>query len=253
MIKEITICLHCGCCHDIVYEQMKALKPLEKKYKVFWNNRINRHPDSYDSYSEMINEAIVTSPTEYVVLINDRTKPKDYEVIHMISLLENGFAASTKYSLGFIAFSKQLIRKIGWFDERFYGGGYEDDDFVLRLRLANLAYYESEESNYDKSWLSPLRPEGGEGCKKSGPFFQLKWKTTSNEIKRVLKEEDYIKYRGKLGADRPDIELSWKDWSHSELGIRFKERMINNDGGCSRTHHFLRDDYKTEYRKVTSI
>ena len=42
---------------------------------------------------------------------------------HMLELLENGYAAVTKYSVGFMAFSKELIRKIGWWDERYYGGG----------------------------------------------------------------------------------------------------------------------------------
>lgn len=252
-IEEITIGLLCGCCKDVVQEQTDALRPLEHKYKVFWNNRKDRHPEAYNSYSELINDTVATSPTEFVIIISDRTVPKVNEVEKILELLQSGFAMATQYSTGFMGFSKQLIRKIGWWDERFIGGGYEDDDWVLRLRLANLAYYESEEATYDKSWVTPLRPKSGESCKLSYPWFIRKWLRTGASICRIQPEEDYLKYAGKLGDDRPDIERSWKNWSHSVIGVMFKERMIDNNGGESRTKWFLRDDYKTEFRKVTSI
>jgi hypothetical protein len=252
-IKEITICLHCGCSREVVNAQMEALKSLEDHYIIHWNNRIDRHPGSYNSYSELVNDAIITSPTEWMIFINDRTKPIAQEVEHILQLLENGFAVATKYSVGFIGYSKQLIRTIGWWDERYYGGGYEDDDFVLRLRLANLAYYESEESTYDKSWISPLRPVGGGGCRESQPEFRKKWAVMKNEIRRVIPELNYEKYAGKLGKDQLDIQQSWNNWSYSQLGIMFHDRMINNSGGESRTKWFLKDDYKTEFRKVTSV
>ena len=79
-IKEFTICLHCGCSRDVTNAQMEALKPLEDKYKVHWNNRIDRHPEIYESYSELINDSVATSPSEWVILINDRTNPKVEEV-----------------------------------------------------------------------------------------------------------------------------------------------------------------------------
>ena len=250
-IKEFTICLHCGCSLDVVNNQMNALKSLEEKYKIYWNNRIDRHPYSYNSYAELINDSVVSSPTEFVILINDRTKPKAEEVEHMIELLENGFTAVTKYSVGFMGFSKQLIRKIGWWDERFYGGGYEDDDFVLRLKLANLAYYESEEAEYDQSWKSQLFPQDGARCSKSEPWFKSKWMITNDSVIRVIPEENYGKYN--LGESNIEIEQSWKDWSQSKIGIMFDYRKIHNNGGESRTHHFLKNDYKTEYRSVKSV
>jgi hypothetical protein len=252
-IKEITICLHCGCNQSVINEQIYALEGLVDCYKVYWNLRIDRHPTSYDSYSELVNDSIITSPTEYMLMLNDRVHPTFNEAKHILQLLENGFTAATKYSVGFIGYSKQLIRKIGWWDERYYGGGYDDDDFVLKLRLANLAYYESEESTYDKTWKSPLRSSGGNELRRAEPAFKAKWKISKDEIRRVVPEPNYTKYDGKLGKERMDIEQSWKDWSYSQIGIRFKEQMISNYGGESRTKWFLRDDYKTEFRKVTSI
>lgn len=248
-IKEITICLHCGTSIDIVNHQMNLLKPLENEYKIYWNNRIDRHPGAYDSYSELINESVVTSPTEFVILINDRCHPQPHEAKHIIELLENGYAAATKYSVGFLGLSKELFRKIGFWDERYYGGGFEDDDFVLRLRLNNLAYYESEESNYDMNWQSNLRAEGGEKCVRSEPHFFAKWSHSPFEIRQVISDETYDKYN--LGDQRTDISSSWKKWEDSKIGIFFRERMMYNNGGPSRTYHFRKEN-GFEFRKVSS-
>jgi hypothetical protein len=249
--KDITICLHCGNSWDVVKNQMSLLKPLENKYNIFWNLRIERNPGSYDSYSQMVNEAIAASPTETMVFLNDRVIPKTHEVEHMLDLLDKGYAAASKYSVGYIAYTKELIREIGWWDERYTGGGFEDDDFVLKLRLHNLAYYESEEGEYDQSWKSPLRPDGGDKCAKSEPHFRSKWKQDHESIIRVIPDEIYEKYDDSLGERRPDISSSWKEWSHSQIGIMFAERMITHRGGESRTHHF-RYPNGHEFRKVLS-
>lgn len=252
-ISEFTICLHCGCCPEVVENQMNLLKPLEEKYKIYWNNRIDRHPEAYSSYSELINDSIATSKTEFVFLINDRTLPTVEDVLHMIELLESGFAAVTKYSVGFMAFSKELIREIGWWDERYYGGGYEDDDFVLRLRLHNLSYYESEEATYNQSWKSPLYPSDGAFCAKSRPWFHAKWRVNNSEVIRVVGEENYPKYENVLGEKNYEVRNSWLDWSNSQIGIMFQHRIDTNVGGESRTYHFMDWRNNRETKKVSSL
>lgn len=243
MINEFTICLHCGCDKQIVYNQMKKLEPLEDKYKIHWNNRINRR-EWYDSYSELINDSVVSSQTEYVLLINDRTHPKPKEVEKILWCLENGFAAATQYSVGFMGFSKQLLRHIGFWDERFYGGGWEDDDFVLRLRMANLAYFESCEADYDYNWKTPLQPQDGLKGSVSGQFFRRKWDTSNlDHIIKLLPEE---KYDYNLGPERLDIQESWRTWNDSVIGLEFEVRP---NQGPSRTHHFRTKQGK-EWRDI---
>jgi len=237
--KEITICLHCGCDQNVVDSQIESLRPLEETYKIHWNNRIDRHPGAYDSYSELINDSIVSSPTETVILINDRTRPKSHEVEKIIRLLEGGFAAATMYSVGFMGLTKELIRHIGWWDERFYGAGYEDDDFVLRLRMNDLAYYESEEADYDMHWQTPLRASGGEKCSRSEPWFKTKWHISDKEIRQMVDNENYTKYEGKLGPSNPEIKSRWMKWNQSVIGYRFAYRMQTNRGGQSRSYWFM--------------
>jgi len=244
-IEDFTISLHCGCSRKIVDNQIEALKPLEEEYNVHWNNRIDRR-EWYDSYSELVNDAVVSSPTEHVILINDRTHPKPEEVKKILYCLENGFAMATQYSVGFVGFAKELFRVNGFYDERFYGGGWEDDDYVLRLHLNNLAYYESCESNYDYDWKTPLQPQDSTKGEKSGAFFKEKWKISPGELKKVIREK---KYDYNLGEARPDISSTWKPWSESVLGVEFNKWPDKQ--GPSRTHHFLVDsDHKKPYRRV---
>ncbi len=250
--RDITICLHCGE-HDhaerVIKTQTDALEPLKEEFNVHWNNRIDRHPGAYDSYAELVNEAVATSPTETIILMNDRVVPKASEVRLILQLMHHGYAAASQWNVAFLGVTKELFRTIGWFDQRYYGGGCEDDDFVLRLRLANLAYYESLTCEYDQSWKSPLFKSEGAKCAISGPYFHRKWVRNHEEIKRVIPEENYPHWDALAGPRRHDISSRWKTWDHSIVGIDFGRRETDGD---SRTYHFTAPDYRTEFRRVTS-
>ncbi|MCO5388073.1 MAG: hypothetical protein NHB14_22375 [Desulfosporosinus sp.] len=80
-----------------------------------------------------------------------------------------------------------MIRKIGFFDERYIGGGYEDVDFVRKLKEANVGYFESEEIDYiylPTSW-------NYEKTNFARNQYFRKWKEEGNFITRQLAEEDY--------------------------------------------------------------
>jgi len=239
--EEITICCNCGYDRDNVDKQMELLKPLDGKFKVHWNNRIDRYPAAYPSFSQMINDSVVTSPTEVVIWMNDRVTPKPEDVVHIVELLQSGFAAASKYSAAFMGTTKELYRHLGWWDERFYGGGYEDDDFVLRLRLANLAYYESQTAEYLEARIlnipdkvTPLSPADGAACSKSLPHFNAKWRQTSSAIIKMLPELRYLEYEELVGPAENEIRESWKSWERSELGIDCRYPLA----GESRTKWF---------------
>lgn len=216
-IEEFTICLHCGSDRKVVDKQIEMLKPITDKYKVHWNNRIDRHPAIYPSYSQLINHCIVTSHTEWIFFINDRTFPKPEEVEKMIEHLENGYAWTTFWGVAFMAFSKELVRKIGWWDERFINGGWEDRDWVYRLKIADLCIYEGHEAEYDQSWKSHLNVPGGE---KSTPFWLKKYTDQGNRIVKHISDEEYYHWDLFLGDERKDISHSWKSWDKSILDVK---------------------------------
>lgn len=228
-INEFTICLHCGSDREVVRKQMEILKPLEQKYRIHWNNRIDRYPKMYPTYSQLINHSVVTSPTEWIILINDRTTPTVEEVEKMIHLLENGYACVLMYNVGFMGFSKELIRKIGWWDERFIQG-WEDRDWVWRIKFANLALYESQESTYSYSWRSPLNHPAGQ-CREE--HLKKKWSFQNpNAVYKNLPEETYQHWDLFLGESFPEISESWKSWEHSSLNIAY-DRPNSGPSGSS--------------------
>ena len=226
-IKKFTICLHCGCSQDVVNAQMDALSPLDLKYKVTWNNRIDRNPGMYESYSELINHSVATTDDEWIILINDRTHPNVDEVEKMLNLLENGYACVLLYNVGFMGFSKQLIRHIGWWDQRFTYGGWEDRDWVWRIKKANLALYESQEGTYDMSWKSPLNVPG---AVLSGQFWEKKYDSSSSPVVQKLAEEEYEVWDKTLGNQRNDIQESWLTWDKSQLNIMYDPRYRPGSG-----------------------
>jgi hypothetical protein len=223
-IEKITICLHCGCSKDIVENQIQVLKPLEQKYDIYWNNRIDRHPEIYDCYSKLINHSIATSPTEWIILINDRTVPTVDEVEKMIDLLENGFSCVLLYNVGFMGFSKELIRKIGWWDQRFICAGWEDRDWVWRIYMNNLALYESQESTYDRSWKTPLTDSKIESTLHWNSKYD---QSNENVIYKNIPEENYECWQNLVGDPVPDISNSWNSWDHSMLNIMYNYDIEN--------------------------
>jgi len=222
-IEEFTICLHCGCSKDVVNSQIKALSSLEKKYNVYWNNRIDRHPEIYDSYSKLINHSVATSPTEWVILINDRALPTVDEVEKMINLLQNGYACVLLYNVAFMGFSKELIRKIGWWDQRFTWAGWEDRDWVWRMCASNLAIYESQESTYDWSWKTPLTNSSYD----STQHWYTKYNQQDYEIYKNLPEETYKCWDKFIGESIPEISNSWNTWDKSSLDIMYNHDINN--------------------------
>lgn len=220
-IEEITISLHCGCSKEVVEKQVHDLKPLESMMKVHWNNRIDRYPKAYPSYSQLMNHAIATCPTEWMIFVNDRTTCTMKDTLKIIHLLETGFACALIYSVGYMGFSKELVRSIGWWDERYLLGGWEDRDWIFRLAQADLAIYESQEGGYDYSWKSPLQVIG-HGCKQSEPHWNSKWEGKFDDaIVKMIPEERYEHWNLFLGQERPDIRATWKKWGESKLGIDF--------------------------------
>jgi GT2 family glycosyltransferase len=118
----------------------KTTKPEMFGHLLFYLTTINSQPkqQAFVFYN-------VKNYQEFTILINDRCSPKPEEVKKMLHLLENGFSCVLLYNVGFMGFSKELIRTIGWWDERFIQG-WEDRDWVWRIKLntcKTLAYFNS--------------------------------------------------------------------------------------------------------------
>ncbi|SDI23695.1 glycosyltransferase family 2 protein [Desulfosporosinus hippei] len=142
---------------------------------------------NYPSFSKLVNDCIISSKHETIIICNEKARPTPQAVGKILVMLNEGWGIVALFRFGFFGFKKDLIRKIGFFDERFIGGGYEDVDFARRLKEANIGYYESEEIQYihlPTSW-------NYEKTNFSRNQYFRKWKEAANIITRQLAEEDY--------------------------------------------------------------
>lgn len=131
-IDKISLNFHCGCSQEVVDKQVADHANIKRYFEdVDWNFRIKRYPKAYPSYSQLMNHAIATSKHEWMIFINDRCKVSTDETLKIVKLLEEGYACVLLYNVAYMGFSKQLIRQIGWWDERFLLGGWEDRDWVI--------------------------------------------------------------------------------------------------------------------------
>lgn len=185
------------------FESIKEnIKPIELKYF---------DGTGYSSFSKLVNSCVETAPTEVVIMMSDKVLPTAENVSKLLNLIDQGYGLVGLYRFAFFGFKKELFRTVGPLDERFVGGGFEDDDYYIRLREANIAMYVTEEIAYEKrssSWNYELsRPHF---IKKWIPDFNPNIKINQNKIKRSLPEETYNYNFGKK------IPTSFLDWSKTE-------------------------------------
>lgn len=173
----------------------------------FYANKLDG--SGYPSFSKLINDCIVSGNNDTVLVCNDKARPTKEEIEKTILLLESGFGFSGLYCFGFFGLHKDLIRTIGFLDENFTGGGYEDCDFMRRCAEKNIAIYQSYEINYleiGTSW------NGGNGA----AYFHTKWDDASpdNLVCTRKLPDVYVQYDiGEMSGKK------FKPWVESELGI----------------------------------
>lgn len=162
----------------------------------------------FESCAKMWNHAIADAKTEIVIISSDKSRATHKQVNQMVKLItEERFGFVTFCRFGFFGFHKDVIRKMGFFDERLVGGGFEDCDFARRLKLADIGIYES---------LSVPRVTGEHGWSPgdllgAANFYFQKWNEVSRKLnKKILPEEDY---NYDIGESK---NIPFKKWSESE-------------------------------------
>lgn len=180
-------------------------------YDTVTKNLVKEKVDFFDgtnaySFSSLVNGCVEKCNTEVIILMSDKMRPCDNDIYKTITLINEGYAFVGLYRFGFFGFKKELFRKIGPLDERYTGGGYEDDDFYIRLKEANLAMYLSHEVDYVKgnsSWTSDV-------CRQ---HFISKWgdvKGTGTALRKLQEIKSNYNY-GK------NIDTNFLPWSYTQI------------------------------------
>ena len=215
--KKIAI-IFVGNEHSTIANQESQLEEIKQKYDLEIWRRSEKFSGNYSSYSQIINEGVCDTDSEFMFFINPKVSnisPNDIE--SMLDELISGYCWVSRIAFGLFGTTKQLFRKTGLMDERFIGNEYEDDDFLLRMKMLDKAFvwkYDKERYPEDPrgAILSPMR-----GC--SATVFSLKWLRDDRDPNIYLLNSDYLNEKKlptkHLISDRPDIEESWISGSES--------------------------------------
>lgn len=177
-------------------KEREMVKPLQES---LGNNiSINVFDGSnIESFSKMINIIFYSGSknNDIIIFCSHRVRPTFEDVGRMVKLISEGYGLVMFKRLAFFGCKKELFSKVGFFDERFIPGGYEDDDFFLRIQEANIAIYEDSSVKYipgKSTWNVELKKYEGVEFKQpiTYEYFIKKWKYDHNNrtITRLLPE-----------------------------------------------------------------
>ena len=132
---------------DIIESQKIVFDDSGYQIEYYMPRVVNK--SSYLSFSLLINESVNYVDNEFIIFVNPKSVPNKDDVDMIVKNLYLGYALVTRINFGLFGTTKELFRTVGLLDERFIGGENEDVDFILRLKLNNLAvYYEFDHSRY---------------------------------------------------------------------------------------------------------
>jgi hypothetical protein len=129
---KIAICLNAPTL-ERANQQKEALNGIQDLFEIEWDLRSERFTGDYISFSQMINEAVLCTESEFMIFINPKAKVQKEDIIKIIDSLCNGYCLSNIMAFGLWGTTKQLFREIGMFDERLIGFGEEDGDITYRM------------------------------------------------------------------------------------------------------------------------
>lgn len=142
--------------------------------------------ENHHSLSFCWNQIIISSATEKILILNDDTKITElFRYFFESKVVSKGFSTINK-SWSHFLISKDIVRKVGWFDERLGGVGHEDADYALRMSLQNVEITDTTclgltnlvVDQKNPGWKSISKKiAGNKYSQQNLDFFKTKWLT----------------------------------------------------------------------------
>lgn len=151
------------------------------------------------------NQCIKECPTDNVIITSWRQRPTNEHFNIINEKLNDRFGMVTFDGLHFFGFNKHLLSKIGFFDEGFTRGQYEDTDWFNRIATANIAMYAGDVSEQriingqyvNSTWL--------DGVEENRTYYQSKW-VEDVPNNRLIQNKEEVNYSDReIFKDLPSI------------------------------------------------
>lgn len=193
-----------------IQRQEHELTKLSDKFQIERWYRKDRNPSKYVSFSQMINDAIDDTDSEFMIFCNPKTKFVSEDIEFILEKLSNGYCFASVVGFGFFGFPKELIRQIGMLDEKFIGAEFEDDDFVIRMsHFKKAVWYGCDYSKYD------LYYSKSENLKHiSYSIFNRKYKIVD---KKIYINKDFFTHKKISKRHRNYSNEIFESWDDSKI------------------------------------
>jgi hypothetical protein len=180
------------------------------------------------SLSRCWNQLILNSTNKKILILNDDLILRPLFRLFLEAQIGRFDTAVINRSWSHFFLTKSIVKKIGWFDERFPGVGQEDGDYVLRLA----EYYGIRNSNHnyihniycfgvknivaknpDPGWKRQSQTLGEKYTKANTEFLNSKWQVLERYEPGSIRNEEgkFLKIRAGMGTPNfyPDADLGY--------------------------------------------
>lgn len=156
--------------------------------------------DTNQSLAKCWNQLIIMSRTEKIIIMNDDTQIADlFRQEFETKVIDKSFSTMNA-SWSHYLISKGIVKKIGWFDERLLGVGFEDSDYVLRIAMVGLPITNTICLGLNNFVVDQENPGWKDISKKFGKskytltnfeFFKEKWITSDHDTNVKISDFKY--------------------------------------------------------------
>jgi len=172
---------------------------------------IHKKTNQREPLVKIWNDCIKDCPTEYVIIASWRQRPSKEHFEIISEKLNDGHGLVSFDGLHFFGFSKHLTSVIGFFDEGFTRGQFEDSDWWNRLKTNDICIYVGdvpEDRVVNSTWL-----DGGDINRM---YYQSKW-TEDGVNGRLIQHKDELNILDRYLYKDVFEDRTYRKWSESTL------------------------------------
>jgi len=162
------------------------------------------------------NHCIKNCPTDYVIIASWRQRPTIEHFNTIKEKLDEGYGLVTFDGLHFFGFHKHLMTVVGFFDEGFEGGQFEDTDFWNRLKTNDVGIFVgdvAEERNYNGETINSTWMDLGHINK---GYYDTKW-TEDSPNNTLIQHKEEMNYEDRTLYKSLYENKTYKKWDESVL------------------------------------
>lgn len=206
-----------------------------------WDSQVIHNPIK-KGLAALWNDCVLYSPTDWVLICNDDIvfKPGWLEYLEA-QIATDKFDQIMIAHYGGMCIHKRMFLKLGWFEERFMGGGFEDNDWALRISEAGLkgrvdmshSFTHSEDIDKSKGWIKDHGPFAEHRKVNAGRFGQnIGWEGRNNKD-FIFQKWGYSPFDPGNPSFRRMYEIDWHPfytWRwQDQYGIQSQIPTINQN------------------------